>query len=266
MINKCPVSFLKKLFKRDKKITFLSRLPHGDIIQPIEEVNIFDREWKNHSIDLFKKKALGPAEPGQIVGLHRCPGIVSVIKTGFIIKAHRDFYVESTGDSAKLKGKLNFESKEKGIVNIVDTGLMETDLKDYPFKPKGALPVILKIDTMWSVKCPKDIMFLFLPIPYSDDVRFSALPGVLDPLLGDSIKVFFWWFVPFKKDIIKKGTPLMQLIPISRKRIYDTWSIDSSDPDFFQKTDTISYIRASTRICNYSNLQKSSEKLFHGTK
>lgn len=260
---KCPFSFFKK---KKREIQFISRIPHGDHIEPVEE-STYEREWIKHSKKNLKKsiKESHPFEP--VTALHRCPGIKMLLEnTGFVIRAHRDFILEASGDSISFNRAV-YTFTDGGTTTFSDINLMTKELSMLLHPPKGAVPLVVKLSTLWTLKAPEDLVFLFLPIPYSDDNRFTVLPGILDPLINVDISVFLWWNVPFKTDTIKKGTPLTFCLPIPRHKVYDSWSmVNDPDPDYFKKVDTQNFFNSISRFSNYEKIAEVSKKLFYGNK
>jgi hypothetical protein len=78
-----------------------------------------------------------------------------------------------------------------------------------------------------------------LPVFYSDDTRFSVVPGVLDPLYSKDIHVMLWWFSENYEEI-KIKTTLAQLIPIPREQCFSSWNMDDQIPkERAQKIDAL---------------------------
>ena len=40
---------------------------------------------------------------------------------------------------------------------------------------------VVKVNTSWRVQADDDVVFLQLKVPFVNESRFSAVPGILDP-------------------------------------------------------------------------------------
>lgn len=93
--------------------------------------------------------------------------------------------------------------------------------------PEGYSPFVYKWHNQFSIKTPKDYSLLFLSPINRFDLPFTTVTGIVDTDLYD-LNVHFPFFI--KKDfegIIKKGTPITQIIPVKRdswKREYDVYN------------------------------------------
>ena len=90
---------------------------------------------------------------------------------------------------------------------------------------------------MWHIVAPKGIKFLFLPLPYPDSFEFYNAPGILDPSINAEINLQLFWNVTGSY-LIKAGTPLGQLIPLTEKK-YDfiCRDMNTNDENWLRKFD-----------------------------
>lgn len=86
-----------------------------------------------------------------------------------------------------------------------------------PKKP-SSINQIVKLNTPWHVIAPKGIKFLILPIAYPDSFEFDSCIGILDPGISSEINVQLNWNIKDGETLIKAGTPLMHIIPISEDK------------------------------------------------
>lgn len=258
---KCPFSFLSSFKKRE--IVFHCAIPYGQHIFPIEEASIANRSWIKNCLEWFKDYAK-KAHPSQhLRSPHRCPGIKAIGNTGFIAKAHRDVIIETTGDGKTVQF---WDNTDMPRDQQNDTGIFEPELfGDHleKAKPLGAIRSVLKIDLPWMITAPKDIVFIVMGVPYNDDNRFQITPGLLDPLYACQLNAVMWWMVPKGIETIKRGTPLIQLIPIKRQKVYDSWRMQSASKEMMDKVNITTYAVASVQLANYSHLKEASNQLFY---
>ena len=87
------------------------------------------------------------------------------------------------------------------------------------FKPflENTLHAIVKINSPWVVYIPDGYSLLSMPIPYNDDVRFTAATGFVKKMSFCNVQLY--WHKLNSKELIKKGTPLCQYILVKDEEI-----------------------------------------------
>ena len=154
----------------------------------------------------------------------RCPGIFDLFKYGYVILLHRDLIIipHEKGFEWILAGG------EEGRGGIIDNKLMEvrqgiiqsidqTSL-NLISRPPWTSVFMFKINTGWNVIAPNGVKFIMLPIAYPDIFEFTSTIGILDPSINTEINFQMFWNGENKETIIKAGTPLGQLIPLTEKK------------------------------------------------
>ncbi len=149
----------------------------------------------------------------QIPNVYKCPGIVDILTTGFIIKAWHDIDVQVQNEhligyapSADLEDML-------GCPPVQVQGGHEI-AKHMPKRP-WSHGDILKINTPWHIIAPKGVKLLMLPISYTDQFAFESTTGILDPSISNEINIQGYIN---QLGVIKAGTPLVQIIPMTEKK------------------------------------------------
>jgi hypothetical protein len=128
--------------------------------------------------------------------------------------------------------------------------------------PWGANPNLFKIQTPWFLDCPKNIEYLIIPIPYPDDRRFMACSGIQDPIRSRDLTLFFWWYPKNSYEIVRKGTPLAQLIPIYKDKIYDSFEIEDEVPlEILKKHNILTKIMRHSKCPRYSIYNQVAKKI-----
>ena len=84
-------------------------------------------------------------------------------------------------------------------------------------KTPNTLETVIKIQTPWFVEVPKGYSLLMMPLPYSDDKRFTAATGLLRGNQPLNVQVF--WHCLNSEEIIPAGTPLNQMILIKDQSV-----------------------------------------------
>jgi hypothetical protein len=261
-MSKCPLSFFS-FFKRKKDITFFSRLPYGEKVFPIQDSSTVNRKWKDLAKKQFAEYFKNSHPSKRLTGVHRCPGIKNIMDMGFIVSAPRDYYIQTTGDNKILKV---WDNKDLAPSFKNDIGFFSPEtFSEYMGDnlPVGAIDTLLKFHLPWNFSIPKDLIFIVMDVPYKDDNRFQACPGILDPLVSNELTFIYYWFVKEGIETIKRGTPLVQLIPISRSKPYTSWKMESAPDSFLQKIEMFKFARFGTKITNYDKLKTVSENLFY---
>lgn len=205
------------------KIEFFSSVPGLAETFPIRPAKEILPKWVHVArADYLKQK------DKREIHIFKCPGIFELFGTGFILPAWHDFEVECNeigfrvtvpdGSLNDLLGKETLQSQHADGV-----------AKFLPKRP-WSVASILKINTPWHLMAPKGVKFLMIPLPYTDDFRFESCSGILDPGISSELNVQGYWNEKSGKHLIKAGTPLVQIIPMTEKS-YDFVVRDKTEKD-----------------------------------
>lgn len=148
-----------------------------------------------------------------IPSVYRCPGIVDLLTTGFIVKSWFDIDI-STDSNNRLLAHAPSEDLEQmlGCPPIQVQGGNEI-AKHLPKRPWSHSD-ILKVNTPWHVVAPKGVTLMMVPISYTDDLAFESTTGILDPSVSNEINIQGY---VNRTGMIKAGTPLAHIIPITHE-------------------------------------------------
>lgn len=144
--------------------------------------------------------------------IFKCPGIVDILTTGFVVTAWHDVEIIPKQDAVNVTipdGKLN-DLLGKEAVQIQSPNGVAKHIPKRPWSHKA----IVKINTPWHVwsKCK----LLMIPMPYTDYFDFESTSGILDPGVANEINIQGYWNT--NTSTIKAGTPLCQIIPLTEKQ------------------------------------------------
>ena len=278
-------------FKNKKPpIKFFNSIPGVSTLYPVTKSSELIRDWvtqekKVYNEDVSKcpikrftnitKPVLGmPPELATIISqandikrgdeekltsIGKCPAINSIMHNGFIIYAPADFTVY-----APNKEKLDAYYDSDRFPPFVANAPKFPPYIDFHGAPHASWlkdstkdstnDTIIKIHTMWSVLSDPDIMFLQMKVPYVKENRFTAVSGILDPMLSTEINIQLWWHVNEEKETtIKAGTPLAMYLPVSRKLFDNTeMFVGTADDDDREMLAEYSYLLSS----NFSENRK----------
>ena len=206
-----------------KKIEFFSSVPGVAETFPIVPARQVLPGWIHQArADYIKQK------DKREMHIFKCPGIFEMFSTGYIIPAWHDFEIECNEVGFRVTmpdGSLNTLLGKETLQSQHSDGVAK-------FLPKRPWSVasILKINTPWHVMAPPGVKFIMIPIPYTDDLRFESCTGILDPGISSELNVQGYWNEKSGKHLVKAGTPLAQLIPLTEKT-YDFVVRDKSARD-----------------------------------
>lgn len=261
--------YLANLFKKNKNIEFYSILLGPSDLYPVTTSSKFVPKWFKTKLKEFNKRRIHDSDSvgtnlERVFDISKCPGIREYFKTGYIVYLHTDIKI-FTKNSIITNVQWLYNTSDSNYSNkFVSTSLIEIhspdQLGDYmsPTPPKNSLKQLLKINTPWKVKCPDDYVLLEIPILYSDDNRFCAAGGILDPKISRNINPAFWWFVHDGEEVIPAGTPLLQYIPIKRDNNLNLIIRDACEADlkYDSKYDYLTKHVACPHFNNYKTLTK----------
>ena len=164
-----------------------------------------------------------------------CMPFLDTLTSGYLLKMPQDFYVrhniineKGEKDSFQTFGLFDrsneVHSKNINLNSGIDGHSIE-QLEGSPLIEKNKNLPFYKIYNPWKIKTPKGYSCLFVPLLNNADDRFSIIPGIVDtdtfpneinfPITINGDKY------PVLEDVIKKGTPYVQIIPFKR----DNWKM-----------------------------------------
>jgi hypothetical protein len=197
-------------------INFKCRIPEVAEKYPIKKASLDNFEWYKKALEDLKKT------PKEQMHTARCPGIISINNMGWYLINYQDFEINTFGDDRKFSWKSEIDQKKiLGYEYIYYHTFHQ--LKKFKDFRKDTLHTLIKIQTPWFVTVPKGYSLLCLPVPYSDDIRFTASTGVLKGC--NDINAQLFWHVKKGREVVKKGTLLAQYILIKDKEVDYTVSV-----------------------------------------
>ena len=195
---------------------------------PIIESKDLKLNWVKRLREDFQKQAKegNTIQPG-FRHISNCPGIFDLFRYGYVIPLPKDIML-------KPKEKdFDYALPTPGSFDRFGVNWQSTDLIA---RPPWAADFIVKIDTGWNVIAPRGVKFLMLPIAYPDTFDFTATMGVLDPAIETKVNFQMFWNATEPETLIRAGTPLGHLIPLTEKRYEWTQrTMNQKDRDWTEK-------------------------------
>ena len=165
---------------------------------------------KSHSFKWYKtfgdqiREAKKADSLSYIPNAGKCPAIIDISARGFYLMLNRDLLIENANGRLKVSSNPRF-------------GEVTEQLKHPASNFFQKMPFVLKISLAWSCVAPKGLLFHYGPVSYPDNTDFYTLPGIYDPSLDCQANIQ-GIVTTEKPTLLKAGTPLAQIIPLSNKK------------------------------------------------
>jgi hypothetical protein len=205
------------------ELKFVCLLPEVATTMPITEASKTNYSWFRTATESFKQQkehSIGRTA----THVARCPGIISVSKTGWIQRSYQDIAIGTNGtgvgfDWSTPLDQANMATGHEWNYNYVSHH-DDTVLAAYNNLKPHTLKTTVKIQSPWVVYVPSGYQLLCMPIPYPDDNRFTAAIGILDGDQGPNfLNVQIFWHSLHGTEIIPAGTPLAQYFLIKKQEV-----------------------------------------------
>jgi len=190
---------------------------------PILDSRDFKLNWvKKARANFDKARGDGRTENPGFTNITRCPGIFDLLKEGYVVRSHKDLMIFPREDGFKFilpddqQGNWFIDRPYEGTPSP-KINIMANPEWEIPHPP-NVYPYILKIETGWNVITPKNVKLLIIPLPYPDDFNVSQTSGILDPSHSTQINFQGYVYKTDSKLILKAGTPLLMIIPLTEKK------------------------------------------------
>jgi|TARA_R100000149_G_C5877715_1_gene141734 hypothetical protein len=169
--------------------------------------------------------------------IKNCMPFLDSLTYGYVLKMPQDFDVQhgTLNEDKKLDSNRKWSLNDPNFLNYAskdwsnDSHSLDQVGGKCPFAKKNRYLPIYKINNPWIIKTPPGYSCLFVPPLNNSDDRFEILSGIIDTdnyplavnfpfvLNGDKYKTL--------NTIIKRGTPIAQVIPFKRS----TWKMQVSE-------------------------------------
>jgi hypothetical protein len=199
-----------------RKITFFSTVLGVEDAYPIIPASEYKPSWVANARESYLTHLKATENSGnREFHLYRCPGIFDIMSRGYIVPLPWDVMINTNGDgegfSWSVPDGILFKLYDGPVVN---THHADGVAKTLPHKP-GALKSLIKFHSPWEIVAPPGVKFIVIPIPYSDTCEFEHVMGILDPSISSELNPQGYWKVLNGSHIIRAGTPMMQIIPLT---------------------------------------------------
>jgi hypothetical protein len=203
--------------KKSSKIKFISTMPKSPGVFPKPEPAYKNIPTWFKKIESFYDGDSTPYAGQQKLTVKRCVAFLDILSSGYFLLAPFDIYIDTT-DGKKdftiptaLQGLQNTHMKQ--FVGMHDLRQVE----GYPFDKDVYVEHLFRIHPIWVVKTDPGVSCLYINPQHQENSPLFAISAVIDTdgypsdgLLSFLVKKDF-------KGYIKKGTPIMQVIPFKRQ-------------------------------------------------
>jgi hypothetical protein len=204
-------------FNKTPTIEFISSIEGVEELMPIIPASEYKRPWAARLLEDLKQKRTDP-NYGMVRSVHtaKCPGIFNLMRHGWILRTWQDITIETNGDGNSCNWASVINQKDLCGAEVIEFHPPE-QLINFFENWDGAIQNVIKFQTPWTCKIPAGYFLLEMPVTYSDESRFEALPGYFSSEYGHAaMNPQIKWKVPSGKVLIKAGTPIAQYILIKK--------------------------------------------------
>lgn len=182
-----------------------------------EPASKFLPDWYKKMPATVNPEAMSYGQAGSTV--KKCMPVFDLMTSGYILSAPCDIFIDATNPE-KIEwsipsGILSFQgdmfavhAREQYDKMPINTDIYHKDL--------------IRIFPFWAVGTPKGYSSIFIHPPYMDSSPLVALQAIVDTDAFVTDGHLSFWVEKDFKGIIKKNTPLVQVIPFKR----ESWSKD----------------------------------------
>lgn len=215
-----------------KKIKFYPFSSDTEIFAPLPEpASKFLPDWYKKMPATVTSEAMSYGQAGSTV--KKCMPIFDLLTSGYILSAPCDIYIDATNPEriewSIPSGILSFQgdmfavhSREQYDKMPINTSVYHKDL--------------IRIFPFWAVGTPKGYSSIFINPPYMDNSPLTALQAIVDTDAFITDGHLSFWVEKDFKGVVKKGTPLVQVIPFKRESWQkDVRSSEESESLFHQQ-------------------------------
>jgi hypothetical protein len=143
----------------------------------------------------------------------KCQAIFDAMTAGYLLKLPCDLFIDSTVTPPDIQ----FPQQLQFVQHILLSAHPREQVSHMPIDEDIYLPDILRIHPLWLVGTERGCSSLFLPPMHSEVLPITAVPAIVDTDKFQSDGHLSYLVKKGFKGIVKKGTPIVQVIPFRRE-------------------------------------------------
>lgn len=152
----------------------------------------------------------------QMLTVKKCIAFTDILSSGYTLKCPYDLYIDTTGPQPVY----DIPETLKGLKFPMISSHPNSQISEYPIDKDKYESDLLRINMVWLVKTPIGYSSLIIDMQHSDRIPIKAISAIIDTDTFYTDGLFSFIVEKNYKGIIKKGTPLVQIIPFKR----DSWN------------------------------------------
>lgn len=201
------------MFKKNKKwIKFNNTYPKMIDVFPNPEPST------KHIPDWYRKQPAYYNNDQNVYGgtqrltVKKCTAFFDVLSSGYMLLCPTDIFIDTTGDVPIFE----IPQQLKTLSNPILGAHTAEQVSHYPIDLDININTILRINMVWVVSTNHGTSCLFIDPQHKDKIPLKAVSAIIDTDVFYSDGNFSFIVEKNFKGIIKKGTPLVQIIPFER--------------------------------------------------
>jgi hypothetical protein len=197
--------------RRRPSIEFVTTQQHvAEMFPPVPAARCVPEWWKKTPGFVPEEKRSFPhLRLRRDSTIKSCPGIADYLALGYILPLWADVLISARDDGFDYE--LTCKSNEIAVFAPHTLG------PAFPRRP-GDHTYVLKVTMPWKLRTPRGWSAMLLPPPYSEETRWSVMPGVVDSDRLPTINFIAEWHMPLgHAELLKAGLPLLHVIPFRRR-------------------------------------------------
>ena len=206
---------------KDLTVQFITTVPGLELIEecrPRPAKEFIPEWWKSYPP--FEKDEMNSIYP-KVRTVKTCPSFPDYFSRGYVVPAWADMTIQYNEELEMWNWRVGQE-----VGGNVFNGITP---HSNPQFVSGAKPKSMGIDGTfvfkllcpWKVITAKNVSILQLPMFYSFNPDWTALPGIIDTHINSEINQQLLYHANGKEVFIPRGTPIAQYIPIPTKYLYE---------------------------------------------
>lgn len=203
-------------FRRSKPILeFVNETPGVAELMPLTLAKEFRHPWVERAMRDFAKTREDPTwTHKKFAHTARCPGIFSLQRHGWVMRTWQDIVI--TTNKADPENFSWLCARSQDYVSHHPSH----QLADYWSQwPETTLRSVIKIHTGWHCLVPEGYYLHEMPLPLSEESRFTTIPGFFSREAGPApMNVQLLWHVMDGETLIKAGTPIAQYVLVPKEQ------------------------------------------------
>jgi hypothetical protein len=184
-------------------------------MMPMIPAKDFRHPWVDRAVRDFAKLREDPNwNHKKVIHTARCPGIFTLQRHGWIMRTWQDIVI-----TTKKEDPANFSWLGAYSQDGVGFHPPEQLANFWEEWPDDTLRTVVKINSGWRCVVPKGYYLLEMPIPLSEERRFTTIPGYFSKEAGPAyMNVQLLWHVLDGETLIKAGTPIAQYVLVPKEQ------------------------------------------------